>query len=174
MGNFFASEGNLGNNPTLKYIPVKKNGVIEQKPMLEFDARFDVDKVNKASGKFEDTGGFWATVEFWGKRAEHYNRLLQQGARVLVVGQYSQGSFIATKGEREGQTIQTNTIVADHIGLVLLGIESVTYAPRKGKTQASGTSQQQTNTDQQGAESYGHAAGDIPLPSDNDIPVDQH
>lgn len=174
MGNFFAAEGNLGNSPTLKYIPFKKNGVDEQKPMLEFDVRFNVDKVNKTTGAFEDTGGFWATVEFWGKRAEHYNRLLQQGARVLVVGQYSQGSFVATKGEREGQTITTNTIVADHIGLVLLGVENVTYTPRKNKSHVGSEQQAPTANQQYGAESYGHAADDIPLPSDEDIPVNQN
>lgn len=173
MGNFFASEGNLGNSPTLKYIPVKKNGVVEQKPMLEFDVRFNVDKVNKQTGEFEDTGGFWGTVEFWGKRAEHYNNILRQGARVLVVGQYSQGSFIATKGERVGQAIPTNTIVADHIGLVLLGVESVTYSPRKQKAQTGNTHQDSADNSSP-ADSYGHAADDIPLPTENDIPADQY
>lgn len=151
MSNFFAAEGNLGNKPTLKYVPIKNSN--EQKAVLEFDARFNVDKINKATGTYEDTGGFWATVEFWGKRAEHYNNLLQQGTRVLVVGRLSQGEFIATKGDREGERITTNTITADHIGLVLLGVESITYSPRKNKA---GDAQHQSD-------SFEHANSEIPL-----------
>lgn len=131
MQNFFIGEGNLGNNPTLKYVPLK-NGT-EQKPVLSFDAKFNVQRLNKSTGAYEDTGGFWATVEFWGKRAELYNKILKQGCRVIVAGEKSQDSFIATKGERVGQSITTNTITASFLGLSLLGVESVVFEPRKAK-----------------------------------------
>lgn len=129
MRNYFASEGNIGRDPVLKYVPVKG----EQKPVLEFDVRFQFEKVNTQSGEFEDRGGFWATVTYWGKRAEHANKILRSGVRVYVEGELSQEEFVATKGERAGQVLTNNNIVASFIGLSLLGIESVQFSPRKNR-----------------------------------------
>lgn len=127
--NYFASEGNIGRDPVLKYVPVKG----EQKPVLEFDVKFQYDRVNTQTGEFEDRGGFWATVTYWGKRAEHANRILKSGMRVWVEGEMSQEEYVATKGERAGQVMTATNISASFIGLSLLGIESVTLAPRKNR-----------------------------------------
>lgn len=127
--NQFASEGNIGRDPVLKYVPVKG----EQKPVIEFDVRFVFDKINQQTGQYEDNGGFWATVTYWGKRAEHANTILRSGIRVYVEGELSQDEFIASKGERAGQVLTANHITADFVGLSLLGIESVNFTQRKNK-----------------------------------------
>jgi single-strand DNA-binding protein len=166
LKNFFCAEGNIGRSPVLKYVPMK--GTDEKKPVIEFDVRFNFDKLNKETGAYEDSGGFWATVEFWGKRAERYNNLLVGGARVLIVGEQSQENFIATKGDRIGQTLTANRITASHIGLVLLGIDSINYSPRKNK------SPDQSAYTPSGSESqsFGHANSEIPLIEEEFIPSD--
>jgi single-strand DNA-binding protein len=162
MKNFFCNEGNLGRDPVLKMVPTGKDG--EQKAVLEFDARFNFDKLNKQTGAYEDSGGFWATVSFWGKRAERYNKHLRGGARVLVVGELSQEEYIASKGERAGQLVTANHITAHQIGLVLLGVDSVVFsAKHKGEARPG-------NPD---ADSYSHAMDDIPLPDESAVPTDR-
>ncbi len=128
--NRFAGEGNIGRDPVLKYIPVKG----EQKPVIEFDVRFPFQKLNQQTGQYEDVGGFWATVAYWGKRAEHANTILRAGTRVYVEGEQSQEEFVASKGERAGQVLTANHITADFVGLSLLGIESVNFTPRKNRS----------------------------------------
>ena len=134
MKNTFFGEGNIGRDPVLKYVPVK--GV--QKPVLEFDVRISYDKLNSESGEYEDNGGFWASVSYWGKRAESANKILKKGVLVFVVGEISQDEYVATKGEREGQTISVINVSATHVGLSLLGIESVNFSPRKNKAALQG------------------------------------
>lgn len=135
MKNFFFGEGNIGRDPILKYVPVKG----AQKPVVEFDVRFSYDKLNAETGEYEDNGGFWASVSFWGKRAESAHKILKSGVRVFVIGEQSQEEFIATKGERIGQTLTATNISASHIGLSLLGIDSVNFSPRKTKLIPAGT-----------------------------------
>lgn len=138
MKNFFYGEGNIGRDPILKYVSVK--GV--QKPVVEFDVRFSYDKLNAETGEYEDNGGFWASVNFWGKRAESAHKILKSGVRVYVIGEQSQEEFIATKGERIGQTLTATNISASHIGLSLLGIDSVNFSPRKTKSFSAGTGEE--------------------------------
>ena len=101
--------------------------------------RFSYDKLNAESGEYEDNGGFWASVSFWGKRAESANKILKSGVRVFVIGEQSQDEFIATKGERTGQVLTSTNISASHVGLSLLGIDSVNFTPRKTKPLPAGT-----------------------------------
>ena len=128
MQNIFISEGNLGSSPTLKYVPVGETQ--EQKPVVELDVRFDHQRRNRQTGDYEDTGGFWGRVQLWGKRAEYLNQHLVTGCRVLVVGEYNQEPYVATKGARQGQEVISNQIRASHIGLILLGVESVVFTQR--------------------------------------------
>lgn len=129
MKNTFFGEGNIGRDPVLKYVPVKG----AQKPVLEFDVRISYDKLNSETGEYEDNGGFWVSVSYWGKRAESANKILKSGVRVFVMGEISQDEFVASKGEREGQTITVINVSATHVGLSLLGIESVNFSARKNK-----------------------------------------
>lgn len=120
----FVGEGNIGRDaPKLEYANVRG----EQKPVLTFSARFDVRK-RQEDGDYQDTKGFWARVSFWGGRAEHYESLLQPGARVVVSGVMEMDRYTAKSGVREGQEIDTVEITAESIGLVLLGVSHVEYS----------------------------------------------
>lgn len=129
MKNFFFGEGNLGHDPILKYVPVKGS----QKAVLEFYVRISYDKQNTETGEYEDNGGFWASVSYWGKRAEAANKILKSGMRVFVIGEISQDDYVASKGEREGQVVTATNVTASHVGLSLLGIDTVTVTARKNK-----------------------------------------
>lgn len=137
MQNIFVNEGNLGSDPVLKYVPVAKGNGTENKAVVELDIYCSVQKINK-KGEYEDLGGLWAKVQLWGKRAEYLNKHLKKGCRVLVVGEYAQHWYTASKGEKAGQEVPSNEIIASHIGLVLLGVESVIFENRKAKTASNG------------------------------------
>jgi len=84
----------------------------------------------------------------WGRQAESLHRLLKKGARVLVMGSIQDNSFVATKGDREGQTIPGMLVNAQNIALSPLGIESIVYTQKEteGESQAS-ASMSAPNTD---------------------------
>ena len=128
MKNLFCGEGNLGNQPTLKYVPLKQTG--EQKAVLELDVRFNYEKLNQQTGEFEDAGGFWAKVSIWGRRAELFNHHLVKGCRVLIVGEMRQVPYIATKGQYEGQERVATEIAAEHIAIVPLGIDQINWTSK--------------------------------------------
>ncbi|UUA74225.1 single-stranded DNA-binding protein [Cellvibrio sp. QJXJ] len=157
MGNYFAGEGNLGSAPTLSYVPIK-NGT-EQKAVLKFSARFNVDKLNQATGEYEDSGGFWGKVEIWGKRAEIFNDHLVKGCRVYVAGSMSQETYTATKGVHAGQEQTANVISADVVAIVPLGIEKIIYAERKGQSNGNA-----------GGDSFDYANQNIPHNYEDEIP----
>ena len=129
MRNIFVDEGNLGAEPVLKYVPIPTASGTEQRPVLELNVRFDVQK--KKNGNYEDVGGFWATVSQWGKLAEINHKLLTSGCRVLIVGEQSQQDYIVQKGERAGQSATALHIDASHVALVLLGVDEVIFSKKK-------------------------------------------
>jgi single-strand DNA-binding protein len=139
MQNIFVNEGNLGSNPVLNYVPVAKGNGTESKAVVEFDIYCSVQKLNKKN-EYEDLGGFWAKIQCWGKRAEYLNKHLKKGCRVLVVGEYAQHWYTASKGAKAGQEVANNEIIASHIGLVMLGVESIIFENRKEKMATDSTS----------------------------------
>jgi single-strand DNA-binding protein len=131
MQNLFIDEGNLGADPVLKYVSVNTANGSEQRAVMELQVRFDVRK--KRGDVYEDVGGFWARVTQWGKRAELNHQFLVKGCRVLVVGELSQHAYIIQKGERMGQPDDALDIDAEHIALVLLGIDEIVYQEKMEK-----------------------------------------
>lgn len=138
MQNIFIDEGNLGFDPSLKYVPVKtESGSTEQRAVVELQVRFDVKK--NEGGEYKDVAGFWAKVTQWGKRAEYLAEHLKKGCRVLVVGEISQHPYIVQKGERKGQDATAIEIEASHVGVVLLGVEKIIFAEKKPRTEDDAT-----------------------------------
>ena len=127
MANSFLSEGNVGKFE-LKHVPVKG----ETKTVLNMSVRFNVDRL-QSDGSWQDTGGFWAEVELWGKRAEAVSSLLIIGARVWVGGQLSDASFPSSDDPEV--LVPAMKLVADFVAFSPLGIENISYKPRKGKQQ---------------------------------------
>lgn len=134
MQNIFIDEGNLGFDPSLKYVPVRtEGGGTEQRAVVELQVRFDYKKND--GGEYKDVAGFWAKVTQWGKRAEYLNEHLKKGCRILVVGEISQHPYIIQKGERKGQDATAIEIEASHIGVVLLGVEQIIFAEKKSRNE---------------------------------------
>lgn len=129
----FVGEGNIG---SLEFKRVPVSG--EPKPVLNFSMRCNVDR-KQQDGSWEDTGGFWVDVEYWGKRAEMMFPLLQIGTRVVAGGQLSDASF-PSKDDPD-LLIPAWKLVADFVALSPIGIESVVYKARKGKQQPAATGQ---------------------------------
>ncbi|ODS23558.1 hypothetical protein AB835_08065 [Candidatus Endobugula sertula] len=125
MQNFFAQEGNLGKSPELIDVPTD-DGTVKK---LKLSVRFPYN-VRQPNGEFGDTKGMWMTVEMWGRQSEKLHSLLQKGARVFVMGTLQDNSYVATKGDREGQTIPGLLVTAQNIALSPLGIEGVTYTQK--------------------------------------------
>jgi single-strand DNA-binding protein len=115
MRNLFMSEGNIGQEPILKQQSIDG----EMRHVLELNVRFNFDRLNKSTGEYEDRGGFWSRVTYWGKRAEVVYPMLKTGMRVLVAGEISQHNYVAESGDRAGQTITATDIHARHLALVL-------------------------------------------------------
>ena len=123
----FVGEGNVG-KVEFKRLPISG----EQKPVLNLSVRCNVDR-KQQDGSWEDTGGFWVEVEYWGKRAELAQSLVQIGTRVIVGGQLSDASFPSK--DDPNLLIPAWKLVADFVALSPIGIESVVYKARKGKQQ---------------------------------------
>ena len=68
--NFFIGRGNLGSKPELKYVGDDK------KPVLNLSVYFER-KIKNDDGEYEDKGGFWRNINYWGgKKAEHISTIL--------------------------------------------------------------------------------------------------
>jgi single-strand DNA-binding protein len=131
MQNIFIDEGNLGFDPSLKYVPVVTDEGTEQRAVVELQVRFDVKKYSAKTERHEDVSGFWGRVTMWGKRAEYAHAHLKKGCRILVVGEISQHAYVVQKGDRKGQDATALEINASHIGVVLLGVEEIVFAEKK-------------------------------------------
>jgi len=86
MRGSFIREGNMGQNPELKYIDDKQNPG-QKIAVASFSARFDRSvPTNDPANPYTDKGGFWQDVEIWGARGEIVSKQLKKGVRVLVIG----------------------------------------------------------------------------------------
>lgn len=118
----FNGTGNLGNTPTLRHVRVED----EDRPVCEFRVFFDRSKPD-GEGGYEDIGGFWLTVNVWGKRAESAAKHLAKGARVKVEGRLRQDSW---KDKETGESRVEIRLDADDVTLALSRIEQVRFVPK--------------------------------------------
>ncbi len=124
MSNTFHGRGNLGDNPSLKYVPVAGGA---QRAVCELRVYFDR-QVPDGNGGFVDRGGFWADVAYWGDRGEQAARLLAKGMRVRVEGSMLQEHW---QDKDSGEDRYKMAVVADHIDLDLMRLEAVTVRRRE-------------------------------------------
>ena len=127
MQNLFIGKGNLGGTPTLKHVD-GRNGQFTVASMRVMFGRYGP----KEDGSVEQVGGFWREVEIYGNKAEQAARLLRKGARVLVVGEERE----FTAREEDGSEVEVIKVVADDVALQLSRVESVTFAPSRGRAEA--------------------------------------
>ncbi len=122
MPNVYQGTGNLGDNPTLKTVPVKG----EDRKVASFRVYFDEYKPDEA-GEFKQSGGFWMTVDAWGRLADQAAEHLRKGCRVNVIGRIVEDEW---EDKESGAPRSTHRLVADGIFLSLSRIESVKYRPK--------------------------------------------
>ncbi|MBL3601258.1 MAG: single-stranded DNA-binding protein [gamma proteobacterium endosymbiont of Lamellibrachia anaximandri] len=118
----FNGTGNLGNTPSLRHVRVED----EERPVCEFRVFFDRSKPD-GEGGYEDIGGFWLTVNVWGKRAEAAARHLAKGTRVKVEGRLKQDSW---EDKESGEPRVEIRLDADDVTLALSRIEQVRFMPK--------------------------------------------
>ncbi len=118
----FNGTGNLGNTPTLRHVRIED----EERPVCEFRVFFDRSKPD-GEGGYQDIGGFWLTVNVWGKRAQAVARHLAIGARVKVVGRLRQDSW---EEKETGEPRVEIRLDADDVTLALSRIEQVRFVPK--------------------------------------------
>jgi single-strand DNA-binding protein len=70
-------------------------------------------------GTFENGETNYITCTAFGATAEHVAGSLNSGHRVLVTGRLVERSFIATRGDYEGETVRRHELVIDEIGPAL-------------------------------------------------------
>ncbi len=128
MKGSFIREGNLGQNPELKFIDDHRNEG-DQVAICRFGVYFDYRvPTNDPDNPFEDKGGFWMDVEQWGGRGERIAKLLKKGCRVLVVGDQVKNEWVNDKGEEKEKLV----IKATSVTLVLNSrVESIHLGERQ-------------------------------------------
>jgi single-strand DNA-binding protein len=125
----FVGEGNIG-RMELRRVPLRDE---EQKPVLNLSVRVNVDKpVGEGDQRtWEDKGGRWILVEYWGKRAQMAETALQVGARVIFGGELSRDQFPSR--DNPEQMISVDKVRADWIAISPICIESVQYRTKKAR-----------------------------------------
>lgn len=123
MSNQFEGTGNLGETPSIKFVPGKDG---EQK-VAELSIFFDRRKKD-AKGEWVSDGGFWLRGSVWNEMAEDCARLLRKGTRVRVIGSIRQRDWTDkdTGEKRTGQEL-----MIEQVYLALSRIETVTFKPKR-------------------------------------------
>lgn len=125
MSTRFSGRGNLAEVPALKSVEVRG----ESRQMAQMRVYFDR-PVPAEEDAFEDKGGFWLDVNYWGHRAERMVRVLSRGARVYLEGNLEQ---VIWKDRDSGTDRSKLRLNAEYIALDLSRVESVEHLPRSGQ-----------------------------------------
>ena len=126
MPNVYQGTGNLGDNPTLKTVTVKG----EDRKVASFRVYFDEYKPVQDTGEIKQSGGFWMTVDAWGRQADQAAEHLRKGCRVNVIGRIVEDEW---EDKESGAERTAHRLVAEGIFLSLSRIESVKFRPPKGE-----------------------------------------
>ena len=90
----FIFDGNIGGVPELRWQPGNEKSGGEARPLLKFTIKYDrLIKTNNPEHPYEDKGGFWINIDFWGRDAEALSKLLQKGMRVRIEGELRMDSW---------------------------------------------------------------------------------
>ena len=118
MSNKFFGRGNLGADPELRYTPGE-----DAQAVCALRVFFDRPKPD-GSGGFEDKGGFWMNISYWGVRGEAAGRVLKKGARVAVGGELHEETW---QDKETGEPRNRLSVRADTVDLDLSRIESLVW-----------------------------------------------
>lgn len=123
MSTHFSGEGNIGSVPEFDEYP---NGNEEPRRVLRLNVYFD-NPVPIKDGSYEDRGGFWMSVDWWHRDAEHWATLFKKGMRVMVSGREERDDW--TDDDNHPRT--TYRIKARAVGILPYRLETVTLSPKQ-------------------------------------------
>ena len=129
MSNEFRGTGNVGDTPALKSVKVGD----EERKVAELRVFFDEYRPD-GNGGFEQTGGFWLSVNVWGeRRAAEVAQHVKKGARVHVVGRLTESKWTAKESGEERRALQVS---ADDLFLSLARLSDVGFKPRREQAES--------------------------------------
>ncbi|WP_022960735.1 single-stranded DNA-binding protein [Halopseudomonas pelagia] len=123
MSTHFSGEGNIGSDPEFDEYP---NGNEEPRRVLRLNVFFD-NPVPTKDGGYEDRGGFWMSVDWWHRDAEHWATLFKKSMRVMVTGRVERDDW--TDDDNNPRT--TYRIKARTVGILPYRLETVTLSPKQ-------------------------------------------
>lgn len=126
MGAKIRLNGNLGDDP-------KSGSTRDGKPYISFSVYQPhwVNTGNKTEdgrNDFEDIGGFWMNVAWFGRKAEAGARVLRKGAAVLIEGDLRVEYW---EDKQTGEQKAGWKVIATEVSLDMKGIETVEYRKRE-------------------------------------------
>jgi single-strand DNA-binding protein len=125
MPNIFEGTGNLADAPSIKNVTPTRG-----EPFKAAEMRIYFDEYSKApNGAYEQSGGFWLSVNTYKELAEQCAKLLKKGARVKVSGRLAQFDAHDTAGN----PVTAFTLKANSLTLSLTRILDVKFAPPKNR-----------------------------------------
>ncbi len=126
----FIFDGNIGNTPELTFQPANERSNGEQRPLLKLNVKYDrLVKTRNPDQPYEDKGGFWVSVDYWGRSGEDLNKLLQKGMRVRIEGELRM-DFWEDKNN-PGQMVSGMAVTASLISILPQRLESVALKSRQ-------------------------------------------
>ena len=125
----FLFDGNIGGTPELRWQPGNERSNGESRPLLKFNVKYDrLVKTQNEENPYEDKGGFWVDVSYWGKDAEDLSKLLQKGMRVKISGELRMDSW---EDKNTGEIVNGMAVTASDISIFPRRIESISMKVRQ-------------------------------------------
>lgn len=126
----FIFDGNIGMTPELRWQPGNERSNGESRPLLKFNVKYDrLVKTNNPDQPYEDKGGFWVSVDYWGRDAEQLSKVLQKGMRVRLEGELRIDTW--DDKNNPGETVSGMALTASLISIMPHRLESVTLKTRQ-------------------------------------------
>ncbi len=132
MNNRFEVDGNIGDAPEFKKVPVKN----EDRSVIKFRMFHGRYRRNEITKEYEQIGGFWITVQLWGGMADEALRVLRKGMSVHVVGDLIENVWENEKKEKVFDWL----LNAESFYLKSSRIESITMKPKREKLEPESSS----------------------------------
>lgn len=138
----FIFDGNIGSTPELTFQPGNERSGGEQRPLLKLNVKYDrLVKTNNPEQPYEDKGGFWVSVDYWGRNGEELNKLLQKGMRVRIEGELRIDTW--EDKNNPGEMVSGMALTASTISIMPQRLESVILKPRQSHGAQNNNSAQQ-------------------------------
>lgn len=126
----FTFDGNIGMTPELRWQPGNERSNGEARPLLKFNVKYDrLVKTGNQEQPYEDKGGFWVGIDYWGRDAEQLSKILQKGMRVRIEGELRVDTW--EDKNNPGQMVSGMALTASLITIMPHRIESVVLKQRQ-------------------------------------------